>query len=394
MVKKIMMVILFLSMIFEVGLYSASVYSEEIGVSDEEILIGSSLALEGHAGYLGTQYRYGALSYLNYINDNGGVYGRKIRVIWYDDGYDPPRTIANTNKLIDEDKVFCLFCYVGTPTSVKIIPIVERRKVPLLGLFTGANVLREPFRKYIINVRSSYYSETGKVVHHAVEDLDLKKIAVFYQYDAYGIDGLKGTEIALKRYGLSPVAAESFIRGSTDIEGALENIRASDAEIVIMIGTYAPCAKFIIEGKKRGFNPIYHNVSFVGPNKLVEMLGEYGEGEIITQVVPPPCQTSLAGVEEYVGLLGHYFPEESPDFVSLEGFINAKVLVEGLRRCGRELTREKFINAIESIKDFDVGIGADINFGPGDHQGLDKIYTTRIHKGELMLFNNWEILKE
>jgi len=184
------------------------------GVSDSEILIGSSLAIGGHAGYLGTQTLHGALAYLNYINEKGGIHGRRIKVISYDDGYDPPRCLANTRKLIIQDKVFALFCYVGTPTTVKIIPVVEEAKIPLLGMFTGANALRDPFKRYIINVRVSYYQETGAVVKHFVEDLDLKKIAVFYQYDAYGFDGLKGTELALKEYNLTPVATGMYIRGT------------------------------------------------------------------------------------------------------------------------------------------------------------------------------------
>lgn len=258
------------------------------GVSEHEILIGSSLALGGHAGYLGTQTLHGALSYINYVNEQGGIHGRKIKIIAYDDGYDPPRCVANTQKLIVDDNVFSLFCYVGTPTTVKIIPMVENAKIPLVGMFTGANALRDPLSKYLINVRASYYQETGAAVKHLVEDLDIKKVAVFYQYDAYGFDGLKGTELALQKYGLAPVARGSYIRGTLEVEEGLGKIMASEAEAVVMIGTYDPCAKFIKLSRARGFDPIFYNVSFVGANELARRLGKDGEGVIITQVVPPP----------------------------------------------------------------------------------------------------------
>jgi len=367
------------------------------GVTDTEILLGSSLALSGHASFLGTQTLHGALSYLNHINEQGGIHGRKIKVIAYDDGYDPPRCVANTQKLINEDKIFALFCYVGTPTSVKIIPIVEEAKIPLLGLFTGANALREPFKRYIINVRASYYQETRAAVRHFVEDLYVKKIAVFYQYDAYGFDGLTGTEIALKKYGLAPVATGTYIRGTLDIEDGLNKIIPSGAEAVIMIGTYDPCAKFIKLAKSKGFNPIFHNVSFVGGDELARKLGKKGEGIIITQVVPPPeapaARTLLWGAQEYCNLLKKHYPEDEPSFVGLEGYINARTLVEGLGRAGRDLNREKFIDAIDSIQDYSLGIANTLTFGPDDHQGLERVYFTQIRDGKFIMLIDWEKIK-
>ena len=356
------------------------------GVSPTEILIGSSLALGGHASFLGTQYLHGALSLIEEINNEGGIHHRKIRLIAYDDGYDPPRCVANTKRLIHKDKVFALFCYVGTPTSVKIIDIVEENKIPLLGLFTGADKLRFPFRHYIFNVRSSYYQETNAVVRYFIEEKGLRRIAVFYQYDDYGFDGLKGTQIALQKYGLSPVAMGSFLRGTLEIEDALDKIQASEAQAVIMVGTYSPCAKFIKESRDRDFNPLFHNVSFVGADKLVEELGAAGEGVIITQVVPPPTERILLPAsEQYSRLLSLYYPQDTPNFVSFEGFVNARILVDALRRAGREITREGFIRAIESIRDHYVGIGSVINFGPRDHQGMDDVYLTEVRDGRLQL---------
>jgi len=367
------------------------------GITDTQILIGSSLALGGHASYLGTQTLHGAMAYLRHVNKEGGIYGRKIKVIAYDDGYDPPRCVANTQKLIVEDGVFALFCYVGTPTTVKIIPIVDEAKVPLVGMFTGANALREPLNRYLINVRASYYQETGAAVKHLVEDLKIKRIAVFYQYDAYGFDGLRGTEFALKKYDLVPVATGTYIRGTLNIEEGLKRIFNAKAKAVVMIGTYDPCAKFIKLAGTINFNPLFYNVSFVGADELARRLGKEGEGIIVTQVVPPlehpSSENHLWGAVEYTRLLKQYYPDDIPNFVGLEGYINARVLVEGLRRAGRDLNREMFINAIESIQNYDLGIANTLSFSPSDHQGLERVYFTRLQKGKFVLITNWQDIK-
>ncbi|WP_319406388.1 ABC transporter substrate-binding protein [uncultured Desulfosarcina sp.] len=363
-----------------------------LGITEDEILVGSSLALGGHAGYLGTQTLHGAMAYINHVNRQGGIHGRKIRVIAYDDGYDPPRCVTNTQKLIVQDKVFTLFCYVGTPTTVKILPLVEEARIPVVGMFTGANALREPLNRYLINVRASYYQETGAAVKHLVEAMKLKKIAVFYQYDAYGFDGLKGTEIALRPYRLVPVATGTYIRGTLDVDGGLRKIMAAQAEAVVMIGTYEPCAKFIRLAKERHFSPVFYNVSFVGADELARLLGQIEEKIIVTQVVPPPevsdSNKKLWGAREYVALLKQYYPSDRPNFVSLEGYINAKVLVEGLERAGRELNREKFINAIESIQKLDLGIANLLSFSPRDHQGLERVYFTHLQDGKFVWRNH------
>ncbi|BBO69689.1 lipoprotein [Desulfosarcina alkanivorans] len=358
------------------------------GITDDEILVGSSLALGGHAGYLGTQTLHGALAYIQHVNQQGGIHGRRIRVIAYDDGYDPPRCVTNTQRLIIEDKVFSLFCYVGTPTTVKILPLVEEARIPVVGMFTGANALRDPLNRYLINVRASYYQETGAAVKHLVETMKLKRIAVFYQYDAYGFDGLKGTEIALRLYGLVPVATGTYIRGTLDVDEGLRKIMAAGAEAVVMIGTYEPCAKFIRLADQKQFSPVFYNVSFVGADELARLLGRVDQKIIVTQVVPPPevsgSDQSLWGARDYVTLLKQYYPMDRPNFVSLEGYINAKVLVEGLQRAGPTLNRETFINAIESIQQLDLGFANRLSFSPLDHQGLERVYFTHLQDGKFV----------
>lgn len=367
----------------------------DTGVTDTDVTFGSSLALQGHAGYLGQETLRGAMSYLQHVNEQGGVHGRTVRIITRDDSYDPPKCLDNTQRFLIEDKVFGLFCYVGTPTTVKALPLVDEAKVPLLGMFTGANALREPFTPYLINVRASYYEETSAAVEHMVRDLKLTRIAVFYQYDAYGFDGLTGTELALKKYGLEPVARGSYVRGTHDIREGLERIRESGAEAVVMIGTSDPCANFIRKSLENNFSPIFYMVSFVGAKELSRNLLESETSQvsvIMSQVVPPPIRrdgTVAESASEFVRLLERYYPGEEPNFVGFEGYINAKVLVEGLNRAGRELTRESFLAAISSMSDFSLGGGVNLSFGPDDHQGMDTVYFTRLHEGRFVLLEDW-----
>ncbi len=364
------------------------VKEDRTGIKDDKILIGSSLALGGHAGYLGTQTLQGAMSYINDINEKGGVHGRKINFIALDDQYNPPQCLYNTQKLILEEQVFALSCYVGTPTTVRIISLVNEAKIPLVGMFTGANRLRSPVNRYLINIRASYYQETQAAVDFIVNTKKLDKVAVFFQYDEYGFDGLRGTEIALKKYGLLPVAKGSYIRGTRDVEEGLDKIIQSNAQAVVMIGTYDSCATFINSAKERNFSPLFHNVSFVGSTELARRLGSNGEGVLVTQVVPRPVlnpeEKALPGVKEYIFLLNTYYPEAEPSFIGLEGYLNARILIEGLKRSGRDITREKFITAIESISNFDLGIKNLLSFGNNDYQGLDDVYYTEIKNGELV----------
>ena len=370
-----------------------------LGVTDTEVIFGSSLALQGHAGYLGQETLRGAMSYLQHVNEQGGVHGRAIRVITRDDSYDPPKCLDNTQRFLIEDQVFGLFCYVGTPTAVKILPLVEEAQVPLLGMFTGANALREPFMPYLINVRASYYQETNAAVEHLVQDLKLTRIAVFYQYDAFGFDGLTGTELALKRFGLEPVARGSYVRGTHDISEGLERIRESGAEAVVMIGTSDPCANFIRKSLENEYSPIFYMVSFVGAKELSRNLLQSDTDRlnvIMSQVVPPPVSsdgTVAESAQEFVRLLEKYFPGEEPNFVGFEGYINAKVLVEGLRRAGRNLSRKSFLEAITAMTNFSLGGDVGLTFGPQDHQGMDKVYFTRLKEGRFILLDDWAQLR-
>jgi ABC-type branched-subunit amino acid transport system substrate-binding protein len=365
-----------------------------MGVTQNEVRIGASLPLSGHAAYLGQETLRGAVAYLDYVNAQGGVHGRKIRLITRDDGYDPPRCVANTQQLIVEDQVFALSCYVGTPTTTKILPMLVDAKVPLVGAFTGAYDLREPFQRYVINVRPSYYQETFSAVKHFVDDLGIKRIGVFYQFDAYGFDGLKGTELALRSYGLAPVARGSYARGTMDVEEGLAKILEGGAQAVVIIGTSAPSAKFIQLAMEKAPNLMFYAVSFVGAEEIAKALGPDEKARVlVSQVMPPPdlpeTQALLWGVREYDDLLRQSSPGQPPTAVGLEGFINAKVLVEGLKRAGPQLDRERFIEAVESIRDFSLGLANTLGYAPGDHQGLERVYFTKLENGRFVLVTDW-----
>jgi len=394
--------LLFLSIIALLSLGACSLFDKEseetetAGITDNEILIGSSAALGGHASFLGTQTIHGSMAYIKEVNESGGVNGRQIRLISYDDQYDPPKTVANTQKLISQDGVFALFDYVGTPTSVKIIDMVHEAKIPLLGLFTGAEDLRTPFRPYIFNVRDSYYSEAEGAIDHFVNKLGKKKIAVLYQEDAFGKAVLSGIQISLDKRGLKPVATDTYVRGTMDVEDALTNIKKSNADVVIMVGTYTPLAKFIELSHQSKFKPYFHTVSFIGSEAYgTEIIKREGIDKneykkiIVTQVVPSPNSEEYATVREYKKLLKKHFPQDTPNYVSLEGFINAKVLVKALKDSGKDITREKFITELENMNNIDLGIGKSLSYSTSNHQGLRGIYYSSLSPdGIFHIFSN------
>jgi ABC-type branched-subunit amino acid transport system substrate-binding protein len=305
-------------------------------------------------------------------------------LISYDDEYDPPKTVANTQRLIHDDQVFMLFNFVGTPTSVKIIDIVHENKIPSFGFFTGAEALRTPFRHYMFHVRASYYSEAEGAVSYFVDTLGHEKIAVMYQDDAFGKAVLRGVQLALHRRDMEIVAADTFIRGTIDVQRAVETISESGAESVIMVGTYSPLARFIKRCQEEKFEPYFHTVSFVGSKAFggeileQEIDPSLHEQIIVTQVVPSPFSEELEAVRTYRETIKKHFPEDELNYVALEGFVNAQILVNVLQKSGPDLTRSALINAIENISELDIGIGKPVSFGEFDHTGLEGIYYSRL----------------
>jgi ABC-type branched-subunit amino acid transport system substrate-binding protein len=348
------------------------------GVTADKVLLGQSVALSGPAAQLGINMRNGLKAYFDEVNAKGGVHGRKIELITLDDGYEPARTVPNTKKLIDENKVFALIGYVGTPTSVPAIPVFTGAKVPFIGPFTGAESLRAPFNRYIFHVRASYYDETDKIVEQVVS-IGGKNIAVFYQNDAYGQAGLKGVEIATQKRNMKISALGTVERNTVQVEAAVKAINAAKPDAVVMISAYTSCAEFIRQMKKAGSAATFYNVSFVGSKALADALGADGVGVAISQVVPYPWGTAVPVVKEYQQLSAKAGIKEV-DFGAIEGFLAAKVFIEGMKRAGKNLTREGFINEMEKMRDVDLG-GFFISYSPTNHAGSKFVDLTIIGRG-------------
>jgi len=346
------------------------------GVSGDTILIGQSAALTGPAQELGKEMKSGAEAYFDAVNKAGGVNGRKIKLVTLDDGYEPERAAANTRALINENKVMALFGYVGTPTSNAALPIFTEAKVPFIGAFTGAQSLREPFNRYIFNVRGSYFDETEAIVGHLVQQ-GIKNIAVFYQNDAYGKAGLAGVERALKKRSLQIAVTATVERNTVDVAKAVDTLAKSKTGAVIMVSAYKSCAAFIREMKKAGALQQYWNVSFVGSRALASELGDEGRGVQISQVVPFPWQDSIPVVREYQKRIGGV---DKVSFTSLEGYIAAKILVEGLRKAGKNPNRESLVDAMGNLGKVDLG-GFSVNYAPDNHNGSNFVDLTIISRG-------------
>ncbi len=360
------------------------------GVTDKEILIGSCSALEGPSHFLGTETVAGAKAYFAMINDAGGVDGRKLKLLAYDDSYDPAKTEACFNRLM-EQKVFALGFFVGTPTAVKYIPLAESNKIPLVGLFTGAQTLYVPLRHWVINVRASYFDETREQIDGLWGTLGYKKVGVIYPEDAFGTAVLEGVKAALKAHGAEPIAVASYQRQTAQVGGAIDTVKAANPEAVVLVGPSNTVAPILRQSHARGWKPLFLTVSFVGTDELITEAGADAEGTVITQVVPPYYLTEFKTVALYRRTLTKYLPTAQPNFVSLEGFVDAMVLVEGLKRAGKDLTREGLIRGIESIHALDIGLGPQLklDYSAKDHKGFDNVLPTVIRGGRAVPFTDW-----
>jgi len=373
-----------------------------------------SAAFTGATGELGIEFYRGFMAYIDRFNAEGGANGWTIRVEPANDGYNPAPCFRNTLKFIEDDDVFALFSYVGTPTTTHILPLLQKyqdKRIYLLFPFSGAMPLRtEPFGKYVYNLRASYFQETAGLVDNMIR-AGRERIAVFYQSDAYGRTGWDGVYRALKRHGLSLVSEAAYRRGASyeqDFSREVRHIMAGAPEAVIVVGTYASQAAFVRDMRNAGYDVPVAGLSFADSDKMLELLllqerqdgRNYTEGLINSQVVPSYEDTSLPGVRFYRELMDAYssVPALSEEgyrprrfsFVSFEGFLNGVLLGEMVRRMADNPARERIPEALESIHDFDLGIGVPVNFGRGDHQGLDVVYYTTVIDGRFQPLVDWE----
>ena len=385
------------------------------GVFDGEIVLGMSAAFSGPSRGLGSELYRGAKSYFNHVNDNGGIGGRQIVFTLYDDGYQPDPCVKNTMKLMLEDRVFLLFGYVGTPTVTRALPLLKKfqdERVYLFFPFTGAQPQREPpYGDFAFNLRASYRQETAGLVDNFI-GTGRKRIAVFYQADAYGRSGWAGVRAALDAHGEQLAGEATYHRGQRftgSMRRQVEILKGASPDAVICIGSYAACAAFARDAIDLGLKVPIANLSFVGSENLLQLLSEgrddaeaYTRYLVNSQVVPSYEDTSIPAVREYRELMAHYNPAVpgelvkepySPfahSFVSLEGFLDAKLMTEILRRLGDNPNRSGLEEAVFSVRDFDLGIGESVSFGPDRRQGLQTVYYTVVQDGRFVTLSDWE----
>ena len=329
------------------------------------IILGQSAAFTGPAAQLGIQFYQGAKVYFDQVNAQGGIGRQQIEIRLLDDGYEPARCAENTRKLIADD-VFALFGYIGTPTSLAALALATQAKIPFIAPFTGAMALREPFNRYAFHVRASYNDETALIVKQLTH-LGLRKIAVFYQNDAYGKAGLDGVTLALDRLNLQPVAQATVERNSVDVALAVKTLVAARPNAVVQIGAYKGCAAFVREARKAGYGGMFYNVSFVGTQALADELGKDGTGVVVSQVVPSPYNAAHPIAREFAEALKAAGSKEvQANFSSMEGYLAARVLGEGLRRAGSKPTRESLMTGLEGISNQSFG-GFAVSFKPNNH---------------------------
>ena len=358
------------------------------GVTANEIKFGIVAPFSGAARELGRQMKLGIDTAFNRVNDAGGVDGRMLRLIAGDDGYEPARTLDAMKQLYDKDQVFGFIGNVGTPTAAVALPFSLEHRTLFFGAFTGANLLRnDPPDRYVFNYRASYAEETDAVVHYLlkIRRLQPRQIAVFAQQDAYGDAGFAGVSKAFRSLGLNDAAILrlNYKRNTVDVDEAVNLLKVQKPAIkaVVMVATYRAAAKFIEKTRDLFPGMIYSNVSFVGSTALADelmLLGpRFASGVIVTQVVPAVGGYS-SSVMEYKNALAKYFPGEAPDYVSLEGYIAANVLIQGIKRAGPQLDTERLIDTLENIRNLDLGLGTPLTFGKGEHQASHKIWGTAL----------------
>jgi branched-chain amino acid transport system substrate-binding protein len=363
---------------------------ETTGITDKEILLGSCTSLEGPVAVVGKQVISGATLYLDYVNSKGGVNGRKIKLLSHDDSYDPDKAVKCFSRL-QEEKVFAGAFFVGAPPATRYVRLATTHNFPVVGFYTGWQMIYEPFRHFVIGIRASYTDEALAQVNH-LWDVGFRKFAVIYQNDACGAATLDGVKQALKDHGSEIVGQGSFERGSMDVDNAINGVKPEHPEVIVFDGTAPPIVKIIKQCHESGWHPLFSSVSFLPAEEFIRQAGKDAEGTVITQVVPPYDDTQLPTVSLYRKLLQTTTPGQKPTFAQFEGFVDALVVCDGLQEAGRKLTRSSFIKAIESFRNKDIGLGPDfkLNYGPNDHKGFDHVCYTIVHNGMPVVIKDWK----
>jgi branched-chain amino acid transport system substrate-binding protein len=352
------------------------------GVTDSEIKIGSCTVLDGPNRQYGLQSVLGGTAYFSYVNAHGGVNGRKLSLIPFDDGYDPEQTSACFAKLKREN-VFASGFFVGSANAEKYVPMAEAEHMPAVGFYPGSPFIYQPVKHEIFNVRASYADETRELVESLWKS-GSHRIGVIYQDDGFGKAILDDVKQGLAKHHGAPAGVGSYTRNTLEVKRAIELVRAANPDAVIIASTYAAAAQIVKQAHGQDWRPLFLGGSYLGTEAFVAAAGEDAEGVVITQIVPSYDDISLPTVKLYRECLVTYMSGTQPNYVSLLAFVNATVIVEGLKRAGENPTREKFITAIESMNGVDIGLGpeAHLEFSPHRHKGLDRVYPTIVRGGK------------
>lgn len=358
------------------GLVAAPYTRAQVPGTADAIVIGQSAALTGPADEIGKEFKAGAEAWFNTVNQAGGINGRKVKLVSLDDGGEDARAKTNTQKLIAEDNVLALFGYSGDHVIKAVMPLVEKAKVPFFAPASGEQALREPFNRYVFNLRASYMEETDRIVDQYVRR-GVTKIALFYQNDPFGRAGLAGVDKAMRDRKLGIVLFGSVDRNSLAVGTAVQNIHKSGAQAVIIATGARTAATFIKEMKKLGSHAQFFVLSGAGAKTLATQLADDGRGIAVSQVVPLATSESEPLGREYVKNVGGL---ANASFASLEGYIAAKVLTEGIRKAGKNPTREALVDALDKAGTIDLA-GFKVRFAPDNHNGSNLVELTVIGAG-------------
>ncbi|CCE03401.1 ABC transporter substrate-binding protein [Bradyrhizobium sp. STM 3809] len=360
------------------------------GVTDQEIRFGMVIPYSGSAKENGQSYKRGIEVAFARANAAGGVHGRMLKLIAADDGFEPSRTPDAMKLLWDKEQVFGFVGNLGTPTAAVAVPFALERRALFFAPFTGGTLVRrDPPDRYVFNYRPSFVEEADAAVRYLLKMRKIKpnQIAVFGQNDDLGEQGFAGVAKAYRAAGLNDKAILRLVytRNSIDMDEAVAQLKAQKVPIkaIVMVGTTRPAAKFIEKTRDLFPGMIYTNMSIVGATALAQELSMLGprftENVIVTQAVPAVSGYSST-VLEFKTALAEMAAGEVPDYISLEGYIAANLLIDALKRCGPQLDTERLVETLENTRNLDMGLGASLSLSRGDHQALHKVWGTQLDK--------------
>jgi branched-chain amino acid transport system substrate-binding protein len=380
--------------LISLALITTTASQAEVGVTDKQVIIATSNALSGNNEFSGKQTTIGIKTYFDSLNDEGGVGGRKIKVITCDDKYEPEGAIACVQKLTSEG-AFAITGLVGSALLAKYMPMCTNKKVPAVGFYSGPTFVSAPAKRYIFTVRPGYRAEEHQFIDHLWDQLKIRTFGIIYQNDSYGADHLEGMKEALAKHKAEIVGAASYERNSTDLSAAFAAVKKANPQAVSLAANNVQCLEIIKMARAEHWNPIFFINSGANVDGFMQKAGAEADGVVVGETVPSPTRTDIPFVAKYVKALKQYYPNEKPCYTSLRGYIDALVVGEGIKRAGKNLTRESFVDALDSIHNMDIGIGPDskINYSPTDHYGIHQYIFGVIKKGDVVPITDWKKLR-